>query len=351
MALSIDSAGVVVLKRVRQMVEPRWQVVMIGLVATIVLISGVAFTWQDHGAKAGPTAERLRGNQAQAQPITQESGGTAGAAAGSTVGSAPIAAGSSAQAPAIGLTPAVAASAPPVATVATKVIKTGTIELQVAASALSPIVDKITSTTALLGGYMSSATTTEGGATPTADLTARVPAAQFETLLSRVRALGHTVSVTSAGQDVTGTYVDLQARITAAEASREQYLTILTRASAIGDVLAVQQQIDTIQSELEQLQGQLNVLQDQTSYGTLTIHLDEPAAPAPKISAPPTGLSLAWAHARHSFTHGAESVIAATGGVAIFLVCVALLAALGAATRRSLQRRRPSDPNAVASGN
>ena len=59
-----------------------------------------------------------------------------------------------------------------------------------------------------------------------------------------------------------GQYVDLQSRITALQDSRQQYLTILAKATTVGDVLAVQEQLDGIQSQIEQLQGQLQVLSE-----------------------------------------------------------------------------------------
>ena len=70
---------------------------------------------------------------------------------------------------------------------------------------------------------------------------------------------------------MTGQYVDLQARLAALEASRQQYLTILAKATSIGDILAVQEQLDSIQSQIEQLQGQLQVLTSETSYSTLNV--------------------------------------------------------------------------------
>jgi len=237
--------------------------------------------------------------------------------------------------------PAAAPPAPAAApSIPTRIIKTGDVILQVPKGELSSSITELTSTVAGLGGYIASTTTTEGGATPTGDLTLRVPAAEFEILLAKVRSLGTPTSVTTSGQDVTSQYVDLQARITALQDSRQRYLDILTQASSIGDILAVQQQIDGIQTQLEELQGQLNVLNDQTSYATLTVHLFEPASPPPPpVHRHPSGLATAWAHARRSFAHGAESVIGASGGVAIFLICLGLIAFAGRVAWAFARRR------------
>ena len=54
----------------------------------------------------------------------------------------------------------------------------------------------------------------------------------------------------------------------------------MARATTIGDILAVQNQLDNLQSQLEQLQGQLQVLNGETTYSTLAITLSERGAPA-----------------------------------------------------------------------
>jgi hypothetical protein len=42
-----------------------------------------------------------------------------------------------------------------------------------------------------------------------------------------------------------------------------------------------------------------------------------PPPPRPR----PSGLSRSWTHARHSFSHGLESVVSASGGIGVFLLC------------------------------
>ena len=221
----------------------------------------------------------------------------------------------------------------------TEVVKTGSIDLVVKAGQLGGTIDQLTTMAAGLGGFVASSQTTEGGTSPTGDLTLRVPAAHFEQLLTQVRALGRPVSVTAAGQDVTAQYVDLQARIDALEATRQQFLQILAKAQQIGDILAVEQQINDLQVQIEQLQGQLRVLDDQATYSTLSVHLTEQGAASPVPTPHPGGLSAAWAHARHSFATGLEAVVSWAGGFAVFLVCLATLGLLARLTWSVVRRR------------
>jgi len=268
------------------------------------------------------------------QPIRSPSSGALKAIAGES--SAASAAASPATTAAAAAGPGPSAFGPatggPVATVpgvSTRVIETGSVDLEVKPGTLGGAIDQLDSLAAGLGGFVASSQTSEAGTSPTGDLTLRVPAARFEQLLTQVRALGHPLSVTTAGQDVTAQYVDLQARIAALEATRQQFLQILAKAEAIGDILSVEEQINDLQVQIEQLQGQQRVLDDQTTYSTLSVQLSEQGATA----APhPEGLSAAWDHARHSFSTGLESVVSWTGGFAVFLLCLAalgLLARLG----------------------
>jgi hypothetical protein len=103
------------------------------------------------------------------------------------------------------------------------------------------------------------------------------------------------------------------------------------RGQSISDILAVEAQITPLESQIAQLQGQQKVLSDEATYGTLSVSVTEssPAAAKPPPSSPPSGLSRAWTHARDSFVHGLESVVSASGGIGVFLVCLLAIFIVG----------------------
>src|SRR5262249_47064326 len=151
--------------------------------------------------------------------------------------------------------------------------QTGTLGLSVHRGALRHTMTQLSALATAYGGFVASsqAQSGAGSGAPYGTVTIQVPVNTFNAALKSAQALGKTSSLTTKATDVTGQYVDLQARIAALEASRQQYLTILSRATTVGDVLAVQSQLDSIQSQIEQLQGQLQVLTSQTSYSTLAV--------------------------------------------------------------------------------
>jgi hypothetical protein len=163
--------------------------------------------------------------------------------------------------------------------------------------------------------------------------------ASFSSMLKEAQSLGRTSQLTTKATDVTGQYVDLQAQITALEASRQQYLTIMAKATSIGDILSVQAQLDTLQQQIQQLQGQLQVLSSETTYSTLTVLVSESTSghhhPAPH---PPSGVDKAWHDSVHGFLDGVDGLIRIAGPILFGLLCLgALLLAIRLSWRR-LQR-------------
>jgi Domain of unknown function (DUF4349) len=202
------------------------------------------------------------------------------------------------------------------------VVETGSVNLQVPAAKVHTTFNTVVNAAKGDGGYVAESQSQLAGSTPSATVTLRVPTADFAGLVASVASDGTVLSEESTGQDVTGQYVDLVARINALEVSRSTYLEIETKATTIGDILAVQQQIDSIQQELEQLQGQQQVLDDQTTYGTVSVSI---AAAGVKVHppGPESGLARSVHRGVRAFVHGVEDIISALGP----LLLVALVGA------------------------
>jgi hypothetical protein len=112
-----------------------------------------------------------------------------------------------------------------------------------------------------------------------------VPVDAFEAILRELKGLGTYRGERSSTEDVTTRYVDLRGQLTAWRAQERVYLRLLGRARSIGDVIAVQNQLQQVQSNIERLQGQVNHLEDQSSFSTIVLVLTEPAPAAPSSRA------------------------------------------------------------------
>ncbi len=160
-----------------------------------------------------------------------------------------------------------------------RVEEVGTVQLTVGGKLFQSTLTQLTDFATTDGGFVSSTQSHIGSkATHTyssGTIVLQVPERNFTMLVNQVRHAGVASSVSTSATDVTGQYVDLQARIRALQVSRAQYLTIMTRTNSIGGILAVQNQLNTIQSQIEQLQGQLGLLNSETTYATLTVSLSQ----------------------------------------------------------------------------
>jgi hypothetical protein len=223
-----------------------------------------------------------------------------------------------------------------------KVEADGSIALTIGDGTLQTVLARLTALATADGGFVAStqAQVVPGGGAPSSgSIVLRVPESDFGTVVSAVQQDGHTTSVVTTTTDVTGQYVDLQARITALEASRQQYLTIMAQASSIGDILAVQSQLDTLQSQIEQLQGQFTVLSDETTYGTLTVSLSEAGHRPARPVGPGSGVAKAWDDGIGGFVSGFEWLIRIAGTTLFVLLLIGALLVLGGWAWRALRRR------------
>ncbi len=163
-----------------------------------------------------------------------------------------------------------------------QIIKTG--ELTVEVENVSSAVGAVRALAIELGGYVGGSQA--GNADDAATLTLRIPAARFDDALTRLHELdGEVTAEGTREQDVTGSVVDLEARIRNLRASEAQYRALLNRASDIEDILTIQSRLDEVRGQVEQLQAQLDQLSELASLSTLTVTIVPAATPVEETAA------------------------------------------------------------------
>ena len=312
-------------------------VAAIGLVVVVLafLVGGSGGT---SSSKSGDvaTASGIR----NAAPVPAPTGGSFGATSGAAGSlAAPEQAGQAApNAPSAQSAP----NAPDVPVDAVnKVVKTGEMDLAVTKGKVAATMNQLIGLATLERGYIADSHTDEG-TSPSGSVTLRVPVQSFEATINQVRQLRNVkvLSQQTAGEDVTNKYVDLQARVHSLIATRTTFERILARATTIGDTLAVQSRITDVQTQIEQLQGELRVLNDQTTFGTLTVTVDENAT---KVVATPhhrSGMSAAFHRSLDRFVNGIEAIVGIIGP----LLLIALIAGAAWLAGRPLYRRLRRQP-------
>jgi len=211
-----------------------------------------------------------------------------------------------------------------------KIIRTGSIELEVSdvALALRTARDAIVG----LGGYVGASNTSNVADQPTAQITYRIPADRWEDALDALRDLnGLTTKVATEQTDaveVTGQVIDLEARIRNLRASETALQGIAARATKISDVLEVEARLTDVRGQIEQLTAQLEDLNDRAGYATLTAFFSSPIVAvqvASKDWAPGTAVDEAAA----SLISILQAL--ATGGIWFLIVWLPILIVLGLA--------------------
>jgi hypothetical protein len=156
----------------------------------------------------------------------------------------------------------------------TLIVKTGSCSLEV--SSVENAVGQAKATIAGMGGYVAESQQYGSGDDLTATVTYRLPAARWDDALSAMHKLGKVLSEQTGTSNVTAQVVDLDARINNLKTTETALQGIMAKASAIPDILSVQNQLTLTRSEIEQLTAQRDYLSDQAAMSTLSVSFQLP---------------------------------------------------------------------------
>ena len=157
----------------------------------------------------------------------------------------------------------------------TQIVKSGQLSLEV--GSLDTALTQSQAIVVGLGGSVDSSNRSGTDEFATASITFRVPVAKWDQALSDLRKIGSKVLSEQTGStDVTTQAVDLDARIRNLQATETALQSIMARASAIPDVIAVENQLSDTQGQIEQLTAQNKLLLDQAARSTLTVTFQLP---------------------------------------------------------------------------
>lgn len=186
-----------------------------------------------------------------------------------------------------------------------------------------------------------------------ANYTVRVPADNYAAFLAQVGEAGNVLSLNESAENVTSSYIDLQARITSLENQRDRLNELAASAETTADLLEIENQLSDVQYQLESYTQQMRTLEGQITYSTVEIYLNEVATLTP--SGTTFGARLAAA-----FTGGWNGFVAFVQGTVLALVylwpllivAVAVVVLIRVLARRHRARHpkppRPASPSAPA---
>jgi hypothetical protein len=188
--------------------------------------------------------------------------------------------------------------------------------IQLEADDLDRVVDRVRGMGPGNGGYVQSSSLETYPGRRTCTVILKVPNASYESVVAAIKKLGTVKSDRASGSDVTGTYVDLNARLNNLKATETRLADITSRATSTEDVLAVEKEMSRVRGDIDSLITQLNTLNDKIDFATITAYITEPQ-PA---------IAYDWGIGQ-SFTDGIHVFVSMIGALIIvtcFLVPVAI---------------------------
>jgi Domain of unknown function (DUF4349) len=302
---------------------------VVGFVATGGLSAG-----SNYAGGGGSSATMASGSAAAPRAVAgSELAPTVGndsAVAGGSGGGGAVAEGSSGFASVGGLPP-----------IGPAVVKTASLEVQVAKGDFDQSFQTAMQVAGRYGGYVESSSTS-GTRIHSGSITIRVPSTAFDRAMADLTGLGTVRSRSVSGQDVTNQYVDLNARLRTWEAQEAVLLRLMKRATSVEATLRVQSNLQDVQFRIEQIKGQLRVLENQTELATIDVAMHEPGVaihvrPTPLTDERPS-MAEAWTKAVNGFLGVLYATVVGLGYlVPIALICLAVWFAV--------HRVRPAAPS------
>lgn len=168
--------------------------------------------------------------------------------------------------------------APEVQEAARKLIRN--VNLEVETETFDDLLSTVRKRTELFGGYIEESYTYNGSSyngnrLRNANLTIRIPAEHLDEFLENVAEVSNVISRNESVTDVTLQYVDMESHKKALLAEQERLLDLLTRAESIEDIISLEERLSEVRYQLESMESQLRVLENQVSYSTVYLYVNE----------------------------------------------------------------------------
>lgn len=155
-----------------------------------------------------------------------------------------------------------------------KIISSASVSIQV--EEVEDAINQVRSITEGLGGFVEQLSSSGEPGHDRANITVRVPQANFLTTLERIEDLGDVRSRNLGTEDVSAQFIDLEARLKASLGEEASLLSLLDRAGVVSEVLAIERELFRVRADIERSQGELNFLERRVELSTISVSLSLP---------------------------------------------------------------------------
>ncbi len=154
------------------------------------------------------------------------------------------------------------------------------VNLSVETETFEELLATITEKTESFSGYIEESYTYNGSnyygrGTRNASMTVRIPAQQLDAFLSSVSEVSNVISRNDSVSDVTLQYVDMESHKKALTAEQDRLLELLEQAESVEDIITIESRLSDVRYQIESMESQLRTLQNQVSYSTVYLDIQE----------------------------------------------------------------------------
>lgn len=154
-----------------------------------------------------------------------------------------------------------------------------TVSLNAETEDMDALLSDVESRVAQLGGYIENRSVYNGKTSYRdnrwANLTIRIPAENLDQFVTQVSGVSNITTHNESTRDVTLNYVATESRIKALETEEARLLELLTAAKDLKDLLTLEEKLTDVRTELEQYKSQLKLYDNQVSYATVNLSVQE----------------------------------------------------------------------------
>jgi hypothetical protein len=182
-----------------------------------------------------------------------------------------------------------------------------------------------------------------GDRSATASFVIKLPPANIDQAINELNRVGKLSSAGGGAEDVTAQSVDIDARLSSAEASLARVRKLLESSVDLGQIISLEGELTTRETAVEQLQAQKRSLGKRVALATLRVNLTltpEAAAAPTTVTAEKQTIGKAFRSGWKGFVNVLAAIVIFIGYTAPFLVLMLVAAAvlIPFSRRRRLQR-------------
>lgn len=173
----------------------------------------------------------------------------------------------------------------------------------------------------------------------------RIPSANLDAFVTHVNENFNVTNTSESVENITLQYADTASRVEALETEQDRLLELLEAAESLEDILKIEERLSDVRYELTSYASRLRVLDNQVSYSTVHLYVDE----VEELT--PTEKPTVWERIRDGFTDTLQDVT--NGAVNLFvwlvsespvLVIWAAVITAAALTVRAIRRKHKKEP-------